>query len=184
MPVNLHFFQKIHLTKLIVYIILFTNAQAMTKLLTLVAAILFAQATIAQSLSPVAMTSAAAVTVKASKRMTASTGELTLRNSAQPNVNNSAIATTGNTQMDVYPNPAAGIVSFNFQTTGQGSVSVSLTNMMGEKISDLFAGNYDNGKIAEQMDISQVAPGMYFINLQYTDASGKAHNMSKKLQVL
>jgi len=156
----------------------------MTKLITLVAAILFAQVTIAQSLSPVAMTSAAAVTVKANKRMTASTGELTLRAGAQSTTANTVSSNTSNTQMDVYPNPAAGIVSFNFQTTGQGSVSVSLTNMMGEKISDLFAGNYNNGKVAEQMDISQVAPGMYFINLQYTDASGKAHNLSKKLQVL
>lgn len=156
----------------------------MTKLITLVAAILLAQVAIAQSLSPVAMTSAAAVTVKANKRMSASTGELTLRNTPQTTTNTTPANATGSTLMDVYPNPAAGIVSFNFQTTGQGKVSVSLTNMMGEKISDLFAGNYDNGKIAEQMDISQVAPGMYFINLHYTDAAGKAQHISKKLQVL
>lgn len=156
----------------------------MTKLITIVVAILLTQVAIAQTLSPVAMTSAAAVTVKASKRMTASTGELTLRNTAQATPNTISTTSTSGTLMDVYPNPAAGMVSFNFQTTGQGKVSVSLTNMMGEKISDLFAGNYDNGKIAEQMDISQIAPGMYFINLQYTDAAGKAQSLSKKLQVL
>ncbi len=154
----------------------------MTKLFTTIAAIIFVQIVFAQSFSPVAMNSVASVTVKGSKRLTASTGEITLRNT-QPAAPKAATSTEPGL-MEVYPNPANGIVTFNFQSAGQGKVTVTLTNTMGEKISDLFAGNYDNGKMAEQMDISKFAPGMYFINLQYTDAEGKAHNFSKKLQVI
>lgn len=154
----------------------------MTKLITIFAAMLFTQLVSAQSFSPVSITSAASVSVKASKRLSASTGELTLRATSQPGLKSTAIAETP--AMDVYPNPAAGLVSFSFQMAGAGKMSVTLTNAIGEKISELFAGNYDNGKVSEQMDISQYAAGMYFINLQYTDTDGKAHSISKKLQVL
>lgn len=162
--------------------ILLSNAQAMTKLITIFTVILFSQLVSAQSLSPVSMTSAASVTVKASKRLSASTGELTLRATSLSTAKSTVVAETAT--MDVYPNPAAGLVSFSFQMAGAGKMSVSLTNAIGEKISELFAGNYDNGKVSEQMDISQYTAGMYFINLQYIDADGKAHSISKKLQVL
>lgn len=158
----------------------------MSKLIATFAAIVLSQIISAQSLTPTAIVSAASLSVKSSPRLTASVGEITLRSMGQPALAKNKPVAKGEESaiMEVYPNPAVGFVSFNFKMAGKGQVSLSLTNSMGQKLTDLFTGNYDNGKISEQMDISKYAAGIYFLTLQYTDTEGKQHQLSKKFQVM
>jgi hypothetical protein len=153
----------------------------MKNILSILTGLLIAQLVSAQSLVPTAFASTARVSVKANASLSGATGQLTLRNTSAPAKTTIADESAS---MEVYPNPAVGSVSFNFQMAGQGKIAVSLTNSLGQKLSDVFAGNYDNGKMTESMDVSNYAPGMYFLSLQYTDASGKLHNISKKFQVI
>src|ERR1039457_4697443 len=60
----------------------------------------------------------------------------------------------------VYPNPAVDNTWFGFELPEAGRVVISLYDELGQKISDVYTGNYTNGKIVEQTDVSKLAGAM------------------------
>ena len=85
----------------------------------------------------------------------------------------------------VYPNPAVDNMWFGFQLPEEGRVQIALYDVLGQKISDLYNANYDNGKIVEQVNVSTYAAGVYILTMNFVSAKdGKAHVSSKKFQVI
>jgi hypothetical protein len=85
----------------------------------------------------------------------------------------------------VYPNPSVDNTWYGFELPEAGRVVISLYDELGQRISDLYTANYDNGKIVQQTDVSKLAGGMYFVTLTFTGTKdGKTHINTKKLQVI
>ncbi len=85
----------------------------------------------------------------------------------------------------VYPNPAVDNMWFGFQLPEEGRVQIALYDVLGQKISDLYNANYDNGKIVEQANVSAYAAGVYMLTMNFVSAKdGKTHVSSKKFQVI
>jgi hypothetical protein len=85
----------------------------------------------------------------------------------------------------VYPNPAVDNMWFGFQLPEEGRVQIALYDVLGQKISDLYNANYDNGKIVEQVNVSTYAAGVYMLTMNFVSAKdGKTHVSSKKFQVI
>ena len=85
----------------------------------------------------------------------------------------------------VYPNPAVDNTYLAFQMPEAGRVTISLYDMLGQKVSDVYAANYENGKISTQANVSTLASAMYYMTLTFVSAhDGKTHVTTKKLQVI
>ena len=85
----------------------------------------------------------------------------------------------------VYPNPAVDNMWFGFQLPEEGRVQIALYDVLGQKVSDLYNANYDNGKIVEQVNVSMYAAGVYMLTMNFVSAKdGKTHISSKKFQVI
>ncbi|HWB63106.1 MAG TPA: T9SS type A sorting domain-containing protein [Chitinophagales bacterium] len=85
----------------------------------------------------------------------------------------------------VYPNPAVDNFWYGFQLPEAGRVSFVMTDMLGQKISEVYNANYDNGKIVEEANVSTLAAGVYFLTMNFTSAKdGKTHIATKKIQVV
>ena len=85
----------------------------------------------------------------------------------------------------VYPNPAVDNMWFGFQLPEEGIVQIALYDVLGQKVSDLYNANYDNGKIVEQVNVSMYAAGVYMLTMNFVSAKdGKTHISSKKFQVI
>ena len=85
----------------------------------------------------------------------------------------------------VYPNPAVDNMWFGFQLPEEGIVQIALYDVLGQKVSDLYNANYDNGKIVEQVNVSMYAAGVYMLTMNFVSAKdGKTHVSTKKFQVI
>ena len=85
----------------------------------------------------------------------------------------------------VYPNPAVDNLYYGFLLPEEGKVQITLYNAIGQKISDEFNANYDNGKRVEQLNVSLYAAGVYILTMNFvSDKDGKVHTTSKKFQVI
>ena len=85
----------------------------------------------------------------------------------------------------VYPNPAVDNMWFGFQLPEEGRVQIALYDVLGQKVSDLYNANYDNGKIVEQVNVSMYAAGVYMLTMNFVSAKdGKTHVSTKKFQVI
>jgi hypothetical protein len=85
----------------------------------------------------------------------------------------------------VYPNPAVDNAWLAFQMPEAGRVTINLYDVLGQKVSDIYAGNYVNGKISTQANVSALSAGMYFMTLNFVSTQdGKTHVTTKKLQVI
>ena len=85
----------------------------------------------------------------------------------------------------MYPNPAVDNLWFGFELPESGKVAVSLFDVIGQKVSDIYNGNYTNGKIVQQTTVSTFAAGVYLLTMNFTsDKDGKVHTISKKFQVI
>ena len=85
----------------------------------------------------------------------------------------------------VYPNPAVDNAWLAFQMPEAGRVTIALYDMLGQKVTDFYAGNYENGKISTQANTSLYAAGMYFATLTFVAANdGKTHVTTKKIQII
>lgn len=85
----------------------------------------------------------------------------------------------------VYPNPAVDNLTFGFQLPEASKVQVSLYNAVGQKVADVYSGNYDTGKTIEQLNVTTYAAGVYILTLTaVSNIDGKAHVVSKKFQVI
>lgn len=85
----------------------------------------------------------------------------------------------------VYPNPAVDNVWFGVELPEAGKLSVALTDIIGQKIADVYSTNYNSGKIIQQTNVSLFAAGVYFLTMTFTsDKDGKTHTTTKKFQVI
>lgn len=80
------------------------------------------------------------------------------------------VITTGS-QFNVYPNPFSNILNVEFSLSNSTSVKISLVNLVGQEINELYnnvssnAGNYNL-----QFHPSNLKPGVYFIKLSANDS--------------
>ncbi|MBP6732480.1 MAG: T9SS type A sorting domain-containing protein [Chitinophagales bacterium] len=155
----------------------------MKTFLTALTALLASQLLSAQSLTPTTGISVGRVVTKPNARLTSSLGELKVKGSKDVPPLKTATKEEP-AVMTVYPNPASGVVSFNFDVLAQGKVTVSLANTYGQKLADVYAADNKNGSITQTVDITNYAAGMYFLTLQYNDAAGKLHAVNRKFQIL
>lgn len=85
----------------------------------------------------------------------------------------------------VYPNPAVDNFYYGFQLPEPGRVDVALFNELGQKMADIYHGNYTNGNIIAQANSSSFAAGMYFLTLNFTATTdGKTYVTTKKVQIV
>ena len=85
----------------------------------------------------------------------------------------------------VYPNPAVDNIWFGLQLPEKGRVIVSVFDVLGQKLADVYNGNYDSGKIIQQLNVSTYAAGYYMMTMTFTsDKDGKVHTTTKKFQVI
>jgi hypothetical protein len=85
----------------------------------------------------------------------------------------------------VYPKPSVDKNRFGFELPEAGRVLDSMYDELGQKISDIYSANYQNGKIVQQTDVSKLAAASYYMRLTFTsDKDGKTHITTKKLQVI
>ncbi len=85
----------------------------------------------------------------------------------------------------LYPNPAVDNIWFGLQLPESGRVIISLYDVLGQKMADVYNSNYDNGKVVEQTSVSSFASGFYMLTMNFTsDVDGKVHTTTKKFQVI
>lgn len=81
---------------------------------------------------------------------------------------------TGIGELLVYPNPASETLNLKYSSSvKQGSVYVFLTNTLGQPV---YTELYSQQNFTEQIDISRLPAGMYFVVLQVGD-----HKVSRKV---
>ena len=71
-----------------------------------------------------------------------------------------------NSNIRVFPNPAQDFVSFQFDLQRSEIVSGTLTNVYGQKVMEIAKGKYAAGKNNIKIDVSSIAPGCYFYELE------------------
>jgi hypothetical protein len=155
----------------------------------------------AQSLTPQVIASTGGYSSNANGSLSYTVGEMTMVQTFSANGN---ILTQGFQQpndsipvgiLDVtkddfgafimYPNPAIDYTWFAFQMPEAGKVTISLYDMLGQKVSDVYSANYSNGKVTGQTNTQTLSAAMYFMTLTFVSAQdGKTHVTTKKLQVI
>lgn len=85
----------------------------------------------------------------------------------------------------VYPNPAVDNAWLGFTMPEAGKVTIVLYDILGQKIADVYTGNYESGKIVTQANTSLYAGGEYFMTLTFVSTlDGKTHITTKKIQII
>ena len=154
----------------------------------------------AQTLSPTVISSTGGFSSNSSGSLSYTTGEMTMVQTFSANNN---ILTQGfqqpndvtvglldlNTeeagQFVLYPNPAIDNLYYGFRFPESGRVEIALFNVLGQRISGIYNGNYQNGKTVEQTNVSDLAPGLYFLTSTFTPTgSTQSHVITKKFQVI
>lgn len=193
--------QNRYLTGGLCSINLITKTQTMKKLCLLPVLFLFVSFAKAQTLSPTAIVSTGGFSSNSNGSLSYSVGEMTMvktftgngsiltQGFQQPNAEN--ITGMINIKQEefgsfvVYPNPAVDNLSFGFQLPEAGKVQVCLYNTTGQRVADVYSGNYENGKFVKQLDVTAYAAGVYLLSLNFvSDKGGKLHSLSQKFQVL
>lgn len=154
----------------------------------------------AQSLSPTVISSTGGFSSNANGSLSYTVGEMTMvqtfsangniltQGFQQPNENVTGLIDMTKDEFGsfvVYPNPAVDNLWFGFELPESGKVSVSLYDIIGQKVSDVYNGNYTNGKIVQQTSVSTFAAGVYLLTMNFvSEKDGKTHIVSKKFQVI
>ncbi|HUM47706.1 MAG TPA: T9SS type A sorting domain-containing protein, partial [Chitinophagales bacterium] len=76
------------------------------------------------------------------------------------------VATINNVDagISLYPNPSTGLTTMDFKKIGQGEVSISITNSIGQVVMNLNAVKISNNKA--QVDLSGMENGIYYVNVK------------------
>lgn len=82
-------------------------------------------------------------------------------------------------QIKVFPNPTRDMVNVNFEFGESQNVSVYLTDLLGRRLSDVGANNYQNDQL--QIDLSNYANGIYYLvfDIEGTKVVKKVAKMNK-----
>jgi len=153
-----------------------------------------------QSLSPQVLASTGGFFSNAANSFSYTVGEMTM---VQTFSNGNIILTQGFQQSDetptgipavtnndfgtftLYPVPTVDKLSFNFQFSENGSISISVFNDLGQKTADVYNATYSGGKTAENLNVSVYPAGIYFLTLSFTSAvDGQTHFIFKKFQII
>ena len=66
----------------------------------------------------------------------------------------------------VFPNPANSIANVQFLLPkSQQQMNIQLHNIIGEQVKNIFSGNLSSGKHNLSIDVSDLAPGVYFVTI-------------------
>lgn len=96
-----------------------------------------------------------------------------------------SVETTGNLIVDNfqllqnYPNPFNPSTTINFTIAKQSNVSLSVFNILGQKVADLVNGNIEPGNYNVRFDASNLSSGVYLYQLRTDGAT-----IVKKMQLL
>ncbi|MEI6091205.1 MAG: T9SS type A sorting domain-containing protein [bacterium] len=66
-----------------------------------------------------------------------------------------------------YPNPVFSDVTLNYISYQYGSAKITLYNILGEKIEDLYNGYINQGSFSQRFDLSNYTTGIYFIRINH-----------------
>ena len=154
----------------------------------------------AQMLTPTVISSTGGYSFNANNSLSYTVGEMTMvqtfsangniltQGFQQPNDNVTGLIDLTQDEFGsfvVYPNPAVDNLWFGFQLPEAGKVQVTLYDVLGQKISDVYHTSYDNGKIVEQLNVTAYAAGVYMLTMNFvSDKDGKVHVSTKKFQVI
>lgn len=171
----------------------------MKKLLILFAFTGFVFLANAQSLSPTVIASSGGFFSNANGSLSYTVGEMTM---VQTFTSSNNILTQGFQQPNdnivglldfvkdptgtfvLYPNPVVDKLWFGFEFAQPGSVAVAAYNGIGQKVADIYTGEYQTGKTVKEYVINTLAAGPYYLSLSYTGKDGKQQLLSKPFQVI
>ena len=71
--------------------------------------------------------------------------------------------------IDVFPNPARNNATISVNGNQTGSVSLSVFNMTGLKVKDVYSGSLNPGKQNFKIDLSGIPEGIYLIRIETLD---------------
>ncbi|SMO53852.1 T9SS type A sorting domain-containing protein [Gracilimonas mengyeensis] len=83
-----------------------------------------------------------------------------------------------------YPNPFNPATTIKFGLPSQSKVTLSVFNVLGQKVFEFTEGSLSAGTHSVRFDASQLSSGMYIYRIQATDASGTNHISSKKMMLI
>ena len=83
-----------------------------------------------------------------------------------------------------YPNPFNPVTTFRYGLPNEGSVSISVYNLNGKKVTDLFNDTQSMGLYSMEWNANQMAAGVYFINLEVVETDGEIHQQTQKVILL
>jgi hypothetical protein len=78
---------------------------------------------------------------------------------------------TSDVLFKVYPNPTSEKLSIVFDVKYASPISISLTSIDGRQTTALFSGEATKGSIEKSFDISQLAKGIYLLNIRTNEGS-------------
>lgn len=85
----------------------------------------------------------------------------------------------------LYPNPAVDNLWFGFQFPESGRIAIAVYNALGQKMADVYSGNYDTGKTTDGFAVSGFAAGSYYLSLTFTsERDNTTRLITKPFQVI
>lgn len=79
-------------------------------------------------------------------------------------------------KLSVFPNPSSEFVNVRFSLVGNSDVAISLMDMKGNIVSNLFSESTLNGEVHNTFDISSYTKGVYFLKLN-VDGRSALHKL-------
>ena len=73
--------------------------------------------------------------------------------------------------LTVYPNPSNTFSTLSLKLPKESKIKIEVQNLLGQKISDVFAGNLSAGENTVKINTSELAIGNYFVNCTVEDVS-------------
>ena len=172
----------------------------MGKILTIVLAAVAPVWMYAQSLSPTVISSTGGFSSNANGSLSYTVGEMTMVQtfSAGGNIltqgfqqpNDQLVGLIDFTKDEfgsfvVYPNPAVDNLWFGFQFPEAGRIAIAVYDVLGQKLADVYTGNYDNGKTTDGFAVSNFAAGSYYLSLTFTgEKDNTSRIITKPFQVI
>lgn len=154
----------------------------------------------AQSLSPTVISSTGGFSSNANGSLSYTVGEMTMvqtfsangniltQGFQQPNENVTGLIDMTKDEFGslvVYPNPAVENLWYGVELPESGRLTISLFDVIGQKVSDVYNASYSGGKVIQQTNVSTFAAGSYFLTMSFTsDKDGKVYTTTKKFQVI
>lgn len=65
--------------------------------------------------------------------------------------------------LDFYPNPVTDMMTLSFSVQFNSSISIKLIDITGQTVQDLARGSYNAGSYSENINLSHLSPGRYFV---------------------